>query len=160
MIDATIVRAHACSLDILKISEKIEALGLSRGGFTTKIHPRVDALGNSLRFTLTPGQRHDVTQAEKLTEKVEGSIIIADKGYDSTAFVESLEEKVCTVVIPPRSNQKTPRDYDEYLYQEKHLVECFFGKIKHFRRIFSRFDKTAGVFMSFLNFAGALMWLS
>jgi len=159
MIDATIVRAHACSAGYGKDSSETQALGRSRGGFTTKIHTRVDALGNPLQFILTAGQRHEITQAKTLTENVKDAMVIADKGYDSTAFVENLEEKGCTVVIPPRSNRKTPRDYDEHAYKERHLVECFFGKIKHFRRIFSRFDKTAGVFMSFLNFAGALIWL-
>ena len=159
MIDATIVRVHACSAGYGKDSRETQALGRSRGGFTTKIHTRTDALGNPLQFILTAGQRHEITQAKTLTENVKDTIVIADKGYDSNAFVESLEEKGCIVVIPPRSNRKTPRDYDKHIYKERHLIECFFGKIKHFRRIFSRFDKTAGVFMSFLNLVGVLVWL-
>jgi transposase len=159
MIDATIIRAHACSAGYGKESKEIQALGRSRGGFTTKIHAMTDALGYPLQFILTPGQRHEITQAERLTENISNTTVIADKGYDSNAFVESLEEKGCTVVIPPRSNRKTPRDYDKHVYKERHLIECFFGKIKYFRRIFSRFDKTAGVFMSFLNFVGVLIWL-
>lgn len=159
IIDGTIVRAHACSAGYKKNSGGKEALGRSKGGFTTKIHALVDGLGNPLKFILTAGQRNDITQAEALTENVTNSTVIADKGYDSNAFIANLESKGCTVVIPPKRNRKVQRDYDKYLYKERHLVECFFGKIKHFRRIFSRFDKTSTVFMGFLNFVGALIWL-
>ncbi|NUX01451.1 transposase, partial [Wolbachia endosymbiont of Madathamugadia hiepei] len=82
-----------------------------------------------------------------------------DKGYDSDAFVASLENRKCKAVIPPKRNRKVQRDYDKHLYKERHLIECFFGKIKNFRRVFSRFDKTAEVFMGFLNFVGSLIWL-
>jgi len=159
MIDGTIVRAHACSADYGKNSQEVQALGRSRGGFTTKIHALVDALGNPLRFTLIAGQRHDITQAEPLTVEIPSSTLIADKGYDSNSFVENLKNKQVNPFIPPRSNRKTPREYDEHIYKERHLIECFFGKIKHFRRVLSRFDKTASSYLSFLHFVGALIWL-
>jgi transposase len=108
---------------------------------------------------LTAGQRNDITQAESLTDIAENITVIADKGYDSNVFVDHLQNKGCTVVIPSRKNRKTPRSYDAHVYKERHLIECFFGKIKHFRRIFSRFDKTAQTFMGFLNFVGTLIWL-
>jgi len=104
----------------------------------SKIHALVDALGNPVRFLLTPGQRNEITQAETLTEEIYGTTVIADKGYDSNAFIQSLKNKGCTPVIPPKKNRKNPRDYDKHVYVERHLIECFFGKIKHFRRIFSR----------------------
>ncbi|WP_265039251.1 IS5 family transposase [Wolbachia endosymbiont (group A) of Yponomeuta plumbellus] len=159
MIDGTIIRAHACSAGYKKNSGGQEALGRSRGGFSTKIHALVDALGNPLKFMLTPGQRNDITQAEALTENISNSTIVADKGYDSNTFITNLKSKGCKVVIPPKRNRKMQREYDKHVYKERHLIECFFGKIKHFRRIFSRFDKTAVVFMGFLNFVGALIWL-
>ena len=159
MIDGTIIRAHACAAGYGKDTQAQEALGRSKGGFTTKIHALVDGLGNPLKFTLTSGQRDEITQAEALTKNVHNSTVVADKGYDSSAFVASLESKGCEIVIPLRKNRKVKRDYDKHLYKERHLIECFFGKIKHFRRIFSRFDKTAMVFMGFLNFVGALVWL-
>lgn len=159
MIDATIIRANACAAGYGKDTQAQEALGRSRGGFTTKIHALVDALGNPLRFILTPGQRHDITQAEALTQDMTHALVIADKAYDSHAFIEALESKQCIPVIPPRSNRKTPRDYDQYVYKERHLIECFFGKIKHYRRLCSRFDKTADSFLAFLHFVGALIWL-
>lgn len=159
MIDATIVRAHACSAGYGKESQPQQALGRSRGGFSTKIHALVDALGNPLKFILSAGQRHEISQAEALIEGVLRSIVIGDKGYDSNAFVETLKAKECPCVIPPKRNRLNPRDYDEHLYKERHLIECFFGKIKHFRRIFSRFDKTASSFLAFLHFVSAFIWL-
>ena len=159
LIDGTIIRAHACSAGYGKDSQEKEALGRSKGGFTTKIHALVDALGNPLRFILSPGQRHDITQAETLMKGYEQTTVIADKGYDSQAFVESVENKGGKTVIPSRSNRKNPRPYDEHIYKERYLIECFFGKIKHFRRIFSRFDKAASTYLAFLNFVGTLIWL-
>ena len=159
MIDATIVRAHGCSAGYKKDSQDQEALGPTKGGFTTKIHALVDALGNPLKFILTPGQRHDITQADSLVQDLENTMLPADKGYDSNALVERLEGQKSIAVIPSKRNRKCPRDYDQHVYKERHLIECFFGKIKHFRRVFSRFDKTASVFMSFLQFVGVFIWL-
>jgi len=159
MIDATIVRAHPCAAGYEKGQHDREALGRSKGGFTTKIHAVVDALGQALKFSLTPGQRHDITQASYLIEGFENSNVIADKGYDSKNFIEQIEKQQCTPVIPPRSNRKDPREYDQHLYKERHLVECFFNKIKYFRRVFSRFDKKASSFMGFLAYASLLLWL-
>ena len=159
MIDATIVRAHACSAGYGKESQPQQALGRSRGGFSTKIHALVDALGNPLKFILSAGQRHEISQAETLIEGISRTTLIGDKGYDSNAFIESLKAKDCACVIPPKRNRLNPRDYDKHVYKERHLIECFFGKIKHFRRIFSRFDKTAASFLSFLHFVSMFIWL-
>lgn len=159
LIDATIVRAHPCAAGYEKGQHEREALGRSKGGFTTKIHAVVDALGQALRFTLTGGQRNDITQAPFLLEGFENANIIADKAYDSNALVEQIQGQNCTPVIPSRSNRKKQRYYDEHLYKERHLVECFFNKIKHFRRVFSRFDKKASSFAGFLTFASFILWL-
>ncbi len=149
--------SHPCSVGYT--SKDQEALGRSKGGFTTKIHALVDALGNPLKFILTPGQRNEITQAEVLTKNVYHSIVVANKGYDSNAFVVSLENRKYEIVIPSKRNRKVQRYYDEHIYKERHLIERFFSKIKNFRHIFSRFDKTAEVYMEFLNFVGALIWL-
>ena len=136
-----------------------QALGRSRGGFSTKVHTSVDALGNPLRFRLTAGQRHDITQAEALVIDLESEFVIADRSYDSDDFVQFIITNGAIPVIPPRSNRKDVREYDEYLYQERHLVECFINKIKHYRRIFSRFEKLDSRYLGFLHFVGALIWL-
>ena len=64
-----------------------------------------------------------------------------------------------TPVIPPRSNRREPADYDRHLYRERHLTECFINKMKHFRRIFSRFEKLDARYLGFLHFTAALIWL-
>ena len=136
-----------------------QALGRSQGGFSTKIHASVDALGNPLRFELTGGQRHDITQAEPLIADYEFEHLIADKAYDADLFLDLVIQRGAVPVIPPRANRKQRRDYDDHLYRERHLIECFFNKIKHYRRIFSRFEKLAGRYLGFLGFVGALIWL-
>ena len=136
-----------------------EALGRSRGGFSTKIHALTDALGNPLDFVLTGGQAADITQAEALLPDEPMDAVVADKGYDADAFVATVTARGATAVIPPRRNRRQPREYDRHRYKERHRIECFFGKIKHYRRIFSRFEKTARNYMGFLRFVAALVWL-
>lgn len=159
MIDSTVIRAHACSTGYKQGTQKEEALGRSRGGLTTKAHVLVDALGLPLFFLLTPGQQNDITQAERLTENVRNIPVLADRGYDSDQFISTLEAKDCTPVIPSKKNRKKKREHDKYLYRERHLVECFFGKIKHFRRVFSRYEKLAKCYLSFLCFVEVFIWL-
>ena len=134
-------------------------MGRSRGGFSTKIHVSVDALGNPLRFRLTGGQHHDITQAEDLLTGLSSEYVLADRAYDADALIDFIIEQGATPVIPPRKRRKQPRQYDTWRYRERALVECFINKIKHFRRIFSRFDKLASRYLGFLCFAGALIWL-
>ena len=119
----------------------------------------VDALGNPLRFELTAGQHHDITEAESLIVGFEAEHVLGDKGYDSAEFLQFIQNLGAVPVIPPRSNLKTLREYDKYLYRERHLVECFINKIKHYRHIFSRFDKLANRYLGFISFVGALIWL-
>jgi transposase len=162
ILDSTIVRAHPCAAGALKKdgSQAEQALGRSKGGFSTKIHVSVDGLGNPLRFILTAGQRNDITQAEALIVDLEFDRLIADKGYDADDFIKLIiEEYEAEAVIPPRAKRKERRDYDVPLYKERHLVECFINKIKHYRRIFSRFEKLASRYLSFLSFVGTLIWL-
>jgi transposase len=157
MIDATIVRAHACCAGY---GDQAKAgLGRSKGGFTSKIHAKVDALGNPLQFIITPGQRNEITQAMALVGDNCDCAVLGDKGYDAKKFREFLRSKKCSDVIPSQANAKYPHPYDEHLYKERHAIECLFSKIKQFRRIFSRFDKSSRNFTAFLNFVGALIWL-
>lgn len=139
--------------------EGAQSLGRSRGGFSTKIHLATDALGNALRFILTGGERNDITQAESLVKDLCAEYVIADKGYDSEAFVLHLKEQDSEAVIPSRSNHKVQREIDTHLYKERHLIENQIGKLKHFRRVFSRFDKLAKNYLSFIYFASSIVWL-
>lgn len=136
-----------------------QALGRSKGGFTSKLHLSVDALGLGLRFLLTAGQDSDIGQGPALIKDFSCAFVIADKGYDSDAFVDLITAQGATAIIPPRSNRKVQRDYDQHVYRERHLVECYINKLKHFRRIFSRFDKLARNYLSFVYLASSLIWL-
>lgn len=136
-----------------------QALGRSRGGFSTKIHVVVDALGNPLDFVLTGGQRHDLTQAATLLAGRRCDYVIADKAFDDDDLIRLIQAMGAIPVIPARKNRTQPRDYDKHLYKERHLVECFFNKIKWFRRIFSRFDKLDRNYLGFLSFVATLIWL-
>ncbi len=131
----------------------------SKGGFSTKIHALVDALGLPLKFILTPGQSSEIKCAPDLIKGIEGANILGDKAFDCDVFLDQILSQNCTPVIPPRSNRKVQRDVDHHLYKERHLIECFFSKIKHFRRIFPRFDKLAEAYMGFLAFASSIIWL-
>ena len=139
--------------------QEAQALGRSRGGFSTKIHIAVDALGNPLRLILTAGQRHDSPQAAHLIADYEPQVLIADKGYDSGPLIESVTAKGIVAVIPPKKNRLVQRDYDQHLYRERHLIECLINKIKHYRRVFSRFEKLSKNYLGFLSFVSALIWL-
>jgi transposase len=136
-----------------------QALGRSRGGFSCKIHITVDALGNPLRFVLSGGQRHDIIHAYDLLAGFDFDRLIADRGYSAEHFVEYLLDRGIEAVIPPHQRAKLLREYDTWLYRERHLIECFINKIKHFRRIFSRFEKLDRSFLGFLHFVGTLIWL-
>jgi len=136
-----------------------QALGRSRGGFSTKIHVIVDGLGNPLRLYVTAGQRHDIIKAHDLIVDLDFDYLIADRSYGAKDFLDELIAKGTDPVIPPKQNAKVPREYDAWRYRERHLIECFIGKIKHFRRVFSRFDKLARRYLGFLQLSSVLIWL-
>ena len=161
LLDSTVIRAHPCAAGApaTRGGQGEQALGRSRGGFSTKIHIVVDALGNPVDFVLTAGQVHDVTQGPTLLQGRHCDYVIADKGYDSDAFLAVIEAIGAIPVIPARKNRTEPRYYDTHIYKERHLVECFINKIKWYRRIFSRFDKLSTRFLGFLSFVACLIWL-
>ncbi len=120
----------------------------------------VDALGNPLRVILSAGQIADIEQAAALIKDQPAGFIVADKGYDSDAFVTAITAQGSQAVIPPRSNRLNPRSFDRYLYKDRNLVERFFARLKHFRRIATRYDKLATSFLSFVHLACAFIWLA
>jgi transposase len=119
----------------------------------------VDGLGNPLHFLLTGGQRQDLSQAAALLTGYDSQYVIADKGYDSSDLIHLIVERDSIPVIPPRSNRTQPREYDQQQDKERHLVECCINKLKHYRRIFSRFEKLASRYLGFLKLAATLIWL-
>jgi transposase len=134
-------------------------LGRSRGGFSTKIHIAVDALGNPVEFLLTGGQEADVTQAEPLIEAHEADAYILDKAYDSDAVVKAAQRQGGAAVIPSKKNRKVPREYDKHLYKERKKVEWFINLLKQFRRVATRYEKTARNFLGFVHVASIMILL-
>jgi transposase len=120
----------------------------------------VDALGNPLRVILSAGQIADIACAAKTIEHLSAQAIIADKGYDADHFIAKIEAAGAQAVIPPRSNRLTQRSFDRHLYRDRNLIERFFARIKHFRRIATRYDKLASSFLSFVHLACTFVWLA
>ena len=116
-------------------------------------------MGNPLAFLLTPGQVHDLAGADALLPQMEADTVLADKGFDADArVIEPLAAAGKTTVIPPKSNRKNPRTYDKELYQARHLIENFFCKLKQFRAIATRYDKTARNFLAAVLLAATRLW--
>jgi transposase len=134
-------------------------LGRSVGGFSTKIHILVDALGNPVEFILTGGQQADVTQAEPLMQGHQSDAVIADKAYDSDAVVDAAKRQGAKAVIPSKKNRKVPREYDKHLYKERKKVEWFINLIKQYRRVATRYEKTARNFLGFVHVASIMILL-
>lgn len=126
-----------------------------------------DALGNPLVFCLSAGERHECPYAEPLlmrcvpTEEQRRQVqaVLGDKGYDSTALVLAIEAMEAEAVIPSRKSRRQPREHDRELYKERNKVERFFGRIKHYRRVATRYEKTALSYESFLHVACIMTWL-
>lgn len=111
-------------------------------------------------FFLTGGQACDLDGADHLIGDLEAPILLADKGYDADErVIEPLVKARKQVVIPPRSNRKAQRYYDKALYKARHLIENLFEKLKHYRAIATRYDKTAVAFLGAIHLAASLIWL-
>ena len=126
---------------------------------STKISAGVDALGNPVRFIVTAGQVHDILQAEDLISGLSFDNLLADKAFDSDRFRARIAEAGGQAVIPSISARSRAISYDKHIYKERNLIERFFNKIKHFRRIATRYEKTALSFASMLFLVGAMIWL-
>ncbi len=128
---------------------------------STKIHSLVDALGNPVGFFLTGGQAHDLVGADHLLPSMAADELIADKAFDADARVRApLAAAGKTAVIPPKANRKLPLDFDRDTYKARHLIENFFSKIKQFRAIATRYDKTARNFLAAIHLVAAAIWLN
>jgi len=130
---------------------------------TTKIHASCDALGNPTGFHLTPGQACDLEGSDALLPGLLDAIeaFLADKAYDAQKRVlDLLQTAGVKTVIPPKSNRKEQRDYDQDMYKSRHLIENFFAKLKQYRAIATRYDKRACAFLGAIYFAASVIWLN
>ena len=125
----------------------------------TKIHVVCDALGNPLRFKLTPGNSSDVGELPGLIKGLSAKALLADKGYDSNVVVELALTGGMAAIIPSRSNRKRPRPLDLARYAARHLIENLFQRMKIFRRVATRFEKLDERFMGFVYLTGIMKWI-
>lgn len=98
--------------------------------------------------------------AGALLQGLQPDAVVADKAYDSNALLQVIAAMNATAVIPPRSNRLEQRAWDRHQYKHRNLVERFFCRIKHFRRVATRYDKLARRFESFVHLAAAFCWLA
>ena len=119
----------------------------------------MDGLGNPVYFQLSAGNIHDSTLAVDVLSHVElsGSNVLCDKAYGTVAIRDYITSQGATYTIPPKANTRNPWECDFHVYQERHLVECFFQKLKQFRRIATRYDKLASSFLAFVYIAAILI---
>ena len=130
---------------------------------STKIHAVCDALGNPTGFYLSEGQAHDLEGADALLPGLswETGRLLADKSYDAEQRVlEPLGKAGIEAVIPSKANRKEPRDYDKERYKDRHLIENFFGRLKQYRAIATRYDKLGKVFLGSIYLAASVIWLN
>lgn len=123
------------------------------------MHVICDALGNPVRFVLTPGQASDVKQAPMLLDGIESEAVIADKGYDADWLVDEIESGGAVVVIPPKRNRCKQRAYDANLYADRNKVERLFNRLKHYRRVATRYEKTARSYLAMVQVAAIMTLL-
>ena len=122
-------------------------------------HAAVNRLGLPVRLILTPGQAFDVTQAKHLIEGLPFATVIADNGDDSPAVVAAVEDHGGEAVVPSRSNAKSPRKTDGSRDKDRNLAERFWSKVKHDRRVATRYEKKAHNFLAFVHLASLLILL-
>ena len=135
-------------------TDEDQAIGKSRGGLNTKLHMAVDILGRlAAKIILTPGNISDHTVAPELTAELTDTAGVGDKGYDSKKHRDQLRSQGCEPCIPARSNVKNPEAYDEILYRSRHCIENKFQRIKVFRRVANRYEKTKRMFLMFITVA-------
>lgn len=129
-----------------------EALGRSRGGLSTKIHLRTNGLGLPIAVVLTGGEVSDVKgYAPVMAEPgPDPKVMLGDKGYDADAILADLAQRGVTAVIPPKRNRKVQPVIDGCIYALRNLVERCISKLKHSRRLATRYDKTADSFIGFI----------
>ena len=141
--------------------EQNQAIGRSRGGRTTKIHALTDAQCRPIAFLLTGGQVADCTAGDLLLEQMPAcSILHGDKGYDTNAIRHKVEGKGAMPNIPPKANRRWKNCFSPFLYRDRNAIERMFGRLKDFRRIATRYDRSATNFLAAVCLAATISyWL-
>lgn len=119
----------------------------------------VRGLGCPVRFALTAGQKGDAPQADALIEGLPADIVMADAAYDSDRLRQAIAGKGAIAVIPNNPSRTRKYPLDKHLYAQRHLIECCFSKLKQFRRVATRFEKTARNYLAVVTLAATILWL-
>jgi len=162
LIDSTIVKAHAHAAGASRKSggQTAHALGRSRGGFSTKLHVVVTDHGKLVRYRLTGGEVNDITQARALICANEGTTLVGDRGYDGDDFITHVKAHGMRAVIPSRKHRRVQRRLDRDAYARRNVVERWFGRLKLFRRVATRCEKTTPSYLGFVAMAATLITLT
>ena len=134
-----------------------QAIGRSPGGLATKIVALADALGDPVRFVLLPGQRHDTVGVPPLVEGVAFGALLGDKAFDVDWIRADLDARGAAAVIPPKASRKGHFDFDRAMYRWRHLIENTFAKLKAFRAVATRYDKTDTSYAATIHLAAAVI---
>ena len=126
---------------------------------STKIHMAVRGLGCPVRFTLTAGQKGDAPQAAALIEGLPAEVVMADTAYDADHLRQAIAAKGALAVIPNNPSRTFKHPFNRTLYKERHLIECCFAKLKQFRRVATRYEKTARNYLAVVTLAATILWL-
>jgi transposase len=118
-----------------------------------------DAEGRPLRFILSGGEAHDITAAADLLDGQVADAVIADKAYDANDLREMIEEAEAEAVIPSKRNRKIIIPHDAAAYRLRNRIERFFNKLKHFRRIATRYDRREIYFLAAIQLASSIIWM-
>jgi transposase len=160
MIDSTSSRVHQHASGPAD-GQLAQAMGRSKASLSTKMHVASDALGYPVGFIITGANVSDFDQAKPLLKAHlrPGAQVIMDKGYDSDAIRAYVNQLggVAVIALHPSRSQKPA--FDEHLYRERHRIENLFARLKHYRRIATRYEKLHATFSAMLSLACILVWL-
>lgn len=154
-LDATHIKVHRSGLNP-EGGRETQALGLTKGGWNTKVHAAVDHRGAPRALLLSAGNEADISHATDVLEGLPAQMVVADKGDDSDALRIWLFEQDITPCIPPKSNRIAPLPYQKRACRKRHLVENYFAQLKTFRRVATRYDKLAETFFGWVLLATAI----
>lgn len=168
MLGSIVVRAHSHAAGAHSTAGE-QALGRSRGGFSTKVHLRCDVHGRPVTTQLTGGQRHDLIGASPLFEngilrtsrrerpRWKPAAVIADKAYPVAWLLAALPRKGIVPIMPSRFDQPENPDFNCETYRKRNLIERLVGKLEHFRRVAARYDKLAAHYLAFVQLASVIV---
>lgn len=160
-IDASYIRVNQSGSNP-RGGQQAQALGVSRGGLTTKIHALVDGRGRALKLLLSAGNVVDIKMAPALVadlDRASCGTLVADKGYDSDALRVLLIESDIFPCLGVSRKRIEKRLFHKGYYRHRHHVENFFARLKRHRRVSTRYDKLASSFLAFVTLSSILHWL-